>query len=212
MAAYDLEEQETIDELKAWWKQHGKLVLLAAAAFVISASGMQGWRYYAQRQAEQAAEAYAALVKAVAGRDVKKIQDAATVILDRHAGTPYGPRAALIAARSSLEAGDVASAKLRLTWVLDHAHDPELQDATRLRLAGVLLDEKKYDEALKLVEVKHGEFFNALYLDLKGDIFAIQGKAAEARGAYQSALQQMDRNSPYRALVQAKLDSLGEAK
>lgn len=212
MAAYDLEEQETIDELKAWWGQHGKLVLLMAAAFVISVSGVQGWRHYAQRQAEQAAEAYAALVKAVADRDVKNIQDAAALILDRHAGTPYGPRAALIAARSSLEAGDVASAKLRLTWVLDHASDPELQDATRLRLAGVLLDEKKYDEALKLVEVKHGEFFNALYLDLKGDIFAIQGKTAEARGAYRSALQQMDRDSPYRALVQAKLDSLGEAK
>jgi predicted negative regulator of RcsB-dependent stress response len=51
-----------------------------------------------------------------------------------------------------------------------------------------------------------------LYADLRGDILAGQGKRAEARAAYQTALDRSEAASPYRAVVQVKLDSLGEAK
>ncbi len=213
MAAYNLEEQETIDELKAWWKEYGTLVLLSVVVFAIAAGSIQGWRYYKKSQAEQAAQAYVALQETAAARDAKKIHDAATIIMDKHSGTPYASRAALTAARASAEAGDLQSAKLHLQWVLDHAREAELTDVARLRLAGVLLDERRLDEALKLLEARHGESFESLYQDLRGDILAAQGKAAEAKGAYQKALQALDKNSAaYRALIQAKVDGLGEAQ
>ena len=34
MAVYDLEEQEKIDSIKAWWKAQGTLILILIAAFV----------------------------------------------------------------------------------------------------------------------------------------------------------------------------------
>ncbi|MBI2314364.1 MAG: tetratricopeptide repeat protein [Betaproteobacteria bacterium] len=212
MATYDHQEQETIDALKEWWTENGTLVLLAAAAFVISVAGVQGWRYYKKSQSEQAAQAYAAVQEAAAGRDLKKIRDAAAAVTDNFSATAYAPRAALIAARASAEGGDLQSARLQLQWVLDHASEAELKDVAQLRLAGVLLDEKKHDEALRLLDAKRGDSFEALYQDLRGDILTAQGKTAEARAAYRKALEILERASPYRAVVQAKLDGLGAEK
>lgn len=212
MPVYDLEEQEKIDELKAWWKTHGTTVILAAAVFFASLAGFQGWRYYQKSQAEQAAGLYGKLQKAVADNDVKTARAIAATVMDKFSATSYAPRAALAFARASLQTGDAQSAKTQYQWVLDHAAEEELKDATRLRLAGILLDEKNYPEALKLLDNKHGESFSGLYADLKGDILASQGKLAEARSAYQDALAKTDRKSPYHNLMQLKLDALGAAK
>jgi predicted negative regulator of RcsB-dependent stress response len=76
-------------------------------------------------------------------------------------------------------------------------------------MAGVLLDEKSHDEALKLLDAKHGAGFDGLYADLKGDVLLASGKSAEARAAYQLALEKMDPASAYRGLVQLKLDGMG---
>ena len=87
-----------------------------------------------------------------------------------------------------------------------------MRDVARLRLAGVLLDEKNPEEALKLLDTKHAPAFDGMYADLKGDILAVQGKRAEARAAYQAALDKSEANSNYRQLIQVKLDAVGEAK
>jgi len=212
MATYDLEEQEKIDELKAWWNAYGTLVIMAVTVFVVAIAGTQGWNYYQKQQAEQAAELYAALQKIEGSRDPKKIGDAANLVMEKFPGSGYASRAALISARASFDAGDVQNARSRLQWALDNAKEEELKDLVRLRLAGLLLDEKKYDEALKLLETKPGESFAGLYADLKGDVLIAAGKAAEARVAYQVALDKIGGKSAYRNLVQMKLDALGENK
>jgi predicted negative regulator of RcsB-dependent stress response len=120
--------------------------------------------------------------------------------------------AALRAAKSFAVANDLANAKQRLQWVVDKARDEEMRDVARLRLAGVLFDEKSHDEALKLLDAKHVAAFDGLYADLRGDILAAQNKRAEARAAYQIALEKGDSRSTYRQLIQLKLDALGEAQ
>lgn len=212
MATYDLEEQEKIDELKAWWNAYGTVVVMAVTIFVVGIVGTQGWNYYEKQQAEQAAVLYAALQKVESGRDAKKIGDAANLVMEKFPGSGYAPRAALISARASFDAGDVKNAMSRLQWALDNTKEEELKDLVRLRLAGLLLDEKKHDEALKLLETKHGESFAGLYADLKGDVLIAAGKPAEARAAYQVALDKVGGKSAYRNLVQMKFDALGENK
>lgn len=212
MATYDLEEQEKIDELKTWWNVYGTLVVTAVTVFVVAIAGTQGWNEYQKQQAEQAAVLYAALQKVEGGRDPKKIGDAANLVMEQFPGSGYAPRAALISARASFDAGDVKNAMSRLQWALDNTKEEELKDLVRLRLAGLLLDEKKHDAALQLLETKHGESFAGLYADLKGDVLIAAGKTAEARTAYQTAFDKIDKKSAYRNLVQMKLDALGETK
>ncbi len=206
---YDLQEQDQIDELKAWWKENRRVVILTVTVFVVAIAGVQAWRYHQQSQAQQAAELYGALQQLVPENNAKKIREAAATLIDKFSSTAYAPRAALIAAKVNYQAGDAQSAKAQLQWVIDHAAEDELQDIARLRLAGMLLDEKNYTQTLQLLEAKHSPAYDAFYLDLKGDVLLAQGKPAEARGAYQAAFDKIDKKSNYRDLIQIKLDALG---
>jgi len=210
--AYDLEEQEQIAAAKSWWSEYGTLVMAAVAACALTIAGFQGWRYYKNSQAMGAVTLYEQLDLAERAGDHKKVRDIAGQITGAYGATIYAAFAALGSARASFESGDLAGAKSQLQWVTDNVKEDAIQDIARLRLAGVLLDEKNHAEALKLVDAKPVDFLAGLYADLKGDILLAQGKEAEARSAYQLALDRSEAGSPYRAIIQMKLDSLGEAK
>lgn len=210
--ALDHQEQEQLDELKEWWKRHGRLVILFIVAFAVGLAGFHGWRYYRNSQALAAATLYAQMEQADREDDGKKVRAVAGQIVSQYGSTAYAVLASLVAARYSFIAGELAEAKARLQWVIEQARDNEIRDVARLRLAGVLLDEKNYSEALKLVEAKPVDGMASLYSDLKGDILVAQDRLAEARSAYQFALDKSDANSPYRATVQLKLDALGDAR
>ncbi|MGH8641059.1 MAG: YfgM family protein [Burkholderiales bacterium] len=210
--AYDHQEQEQLEELKAWWRENGKLVMLAAIGCALVIAAYQGWRHYRHTQSVAAATLYEQLDQAERAGDRNKARELATQIVGNYGSTPYGAFAALSAARASFESGDLADARARLTWVVENARDDAVKDVARLRLAGVLLDEKNYAGALKWIESKPAEALAGLYADLKGDILVAQGNRAEARNAYQLALDKSERGSPYRATLQLKLDSLSDIK
>ena len=212
MAALDLQEQEQIDALKAWWKDNGTRLLGVLLAVTIAMGGWRGWQYYQHQQSNEAATLYAGFIKQLDSNDAKRINDAAAAVMDKFSATSYAPRAALLAAQVNEQGKDVARAKTQLQWVIDHAGEAGLKDVARLRLAAVLLDEKNYVDALKLLEAKHPASFDGLYADLRGDVLSAQGKAGDARSAYKLAYEKTDIKSTYRNLIQLKMDALGEAK
>jgi predicted negative regulator of RcsB-dependent stress response len=210
--AYNLEEQEQIDAIKAWWKQYGNFVVLAAIACLVTIAAFQGWRYYRAQQAERAATLFIQLDEAERANDPKRVRDIAGQIIERHGSTPYAAMSALASAKAGVTTGELDEARKHLQWAVEHARDDALRDVARLRLAGLLLDQKKHDDALKLLAAKPGEPYAMLYADLRGDVLAADGKAAEARAAYQAALEKSDPASSYRRLIEVKLDALGEVK
>jgi predicted negative regulator of RcsB-dependent stress response len=184
--------------------------MLAVAVFAAVAAGIQGWRVYQNSQQRQAALAYEAVQNGVQSKDAKRIRDAAGQLIEKYPGTPHASRSALLAAGANYESGDAKSAKAQLQWVIDHAKEEGARDIARLRLAGILLDEKSYDEAIKALEASHEKAFDGLFSDLKGDVLTAQGKMADARVAYKAALEKMDDKNAYRQIVEMKLDGLGE--
>jgi predicted negative regulator of RcsB-dependent stress response len=212
MAVYDLEEQEKLDDLKAWWAQNSKYVSAAVVVVALVVIGVQGWRWYQRTQAEQASVLYQAVSQAARANDAAKAKEPATQIVDRFGGTAYAPRAALLYAKLLYDSGDKAGARAQLQWVVDHASEDDLKTVARFRVAQAMLDEKQYDDALKVLDVKTDDAFTGVFADLKGDILAAQGKNAEAKAAYTIALAKIDPQSPYRAFVQVKFDALGGAE
>jgi len=209
MAVYDLEEQDQLEDLKAWWARYGKYVAGALTLVAIIMVGNQGWRWYQQRQAEQASVLYQAVSQAGRDNDVAKAKEPATQIEERFGGTAYAPRAALLYAKLLYDSGDHTGAKAQLQWVIDRAGEDALKAIARFRLAELLLDDKQYDQALAMLDAKTDEAFAAIYADLRGDILSAAGKPAEARAAYQLAMSKFDPKSPYRAFTQVKFDALG---
>ncbi|MEK6664518.1 MAG: tetratricopeptide repeat protein [Pseudomonadota bacterium] len=208
--ALDLEEQEQVDALKAWWKDHGKKVIVGVTVFVLSVAGWRGWEAYQSKQTGEAAALFDVLRKELATNDAKKIRDVAGQLIDKYPRTIYATDAAMIAAKVNFESGDAKSAKVQYQWVIEHAKQPQSKDLGKLRLAVVLLDEKNYADALKQLEGAHDPAFAPLFNDLKGDVYSLQGKSKEARSAYQAALDKLPKESPFKNFVQIKLDALGE--
>jgi predicted negative regulator of RcsB-dependent stress response len=210
--ALDLEEQEQLDALKQFWKQNGKLIITLALVALATFAGVKGWKYYQRGQAEQASALFGKFDEAVRKNDVAQIGSLGAELIDKYGSTAYGPMAALLLAKTNHESGDAAAAAKRLQWAIDKARDDETSALARLRLAGIRLDEKKYDDALAILDAKHPAPFAPLYADLRGDVFAAQGKLEDARAAYKLALEKSQPGSNYRNVVQIKLDALGSAK
>jgi len=209
MAAYDLEEQEQLAELKAWWKQHGNLVLGSIAAVLLLFAAWNGWRWYQRSQALEAAALYQNLQQAARMSDGKAVRDAAGGILEKYAGTAYAPLAALVSAKVNYQARDLKTARAQLQWAVDNARQEEVRAIARLRLATVLMDDNAYDEAMKMVEAKPAEGFDALFASMRGDILLAQKKRAEARTAYKAAMEKAT-DAAFRETLRLKLDALGE--
>ncbi|MGO4378807.1 YfgM family protein [Pseudoduganella sp. RAF53_2] len=205
--AYDLEEQEQLATLKAWWAKYGNASTWVIIAGLAAYSGWTGWNYYQRNQAAQASVLFEDLQGNI-GKDNAKVLRTAGDIESKFGSTAYAQMSALSAAKSSFDAKDLKSAKAQLQWVIDHGND-EYKAIAQIRLAGVLLDEKAYDEALKLVSGEALPQFKAAAADRKGDILAAQNKLEEARAAYKTALESSDKKSPGRQLIQLKLESIG---
>jgi predicted negative regulator of RcsB-dependent stress response len=209
MAVYDLEEQEKLDDLKAWWHQWGNLVSGVVLAIALGVLGVQGWRWWQGRQAEQASVLFTAISAAVKSNDVEKAKEAYSQLTAKFSGTGYAPRAAMLVSKLQFDAGDAPGAMTQLNFVLDRSDEDELKQIARVRLAEILLDAKRYDDALRTLDAKRDEPFAGVYEDLRGDILVAAGRASDARMAYQTALSKLDAKSPYHGFVQAKLDAIG---
>ena len=208
MAVYDLEEQEKIDDLKLFWRRWGNAISGAVIAVCLAFIAVQGWRWYQDKQAEEASVLYGAVAAGVRASDVPKARDAMGQLADRFGRTGYAPRAALLYAKLAWDQGDKAGAKSQLQWVIDRAAEDELKQVARFRLAEALLDEKQYDTALATLDARHADPFAGLYADLRGDVLVAAGRNEDAKAAYQTALAKLDAKSPYRGYVQVKLDAL----
>lgn len=208
--AYDLEEQEQLASLKAWWNQYGNFVTWLLIIALAGYAAWTGWNYYQRTQAAQAGQLYEELQKAATAKDNAKVQRAAADMTEKFGRTAYAQMGALAAAKSAFDANDLKAAKGQLQWVVEHGSD-EYKAIAKIRLAGILLDEKAFDEAMKMLAGDFPEAFAGAVADRKGDILAAQDKIEEARSAYKLALDKTDQKNPERQLIQLKLDALGGA-
>ncbi|HUG79865.1 MAG TPA: tetratricopeptide repeat protein [Burkholderiales bacterium] len=207
--ALDLEEQEQVAELKAWWKQHGTRILAVLAAVALAFGGWQAWRGYDQRQAAEAGALYDSLVQAVQAGDAKALRDASGALAENYPRNLYASMGGLVSARFYFDRDDLKSAKAQLQWVLERSSSEDFRELARLRLAALLLHEEAYDEALKLLESPHAQAYEAQYAALKGDVLVAQNQAEAARAAYRLALEKAGTDSAFRESVRMRLDALG---
>jgi predicted negative regulator of RcsB-dependent stress response len=205
----DLEEQEQLAELKHFWKRYGNVISWVLIAVFGAVAAWNGYQYWQRNQSSQAAVMYDEVERAAVAGDVPKLERVMTDMKDRYAGTAYAEQAALLAARIYQDKGNLDAAKGALAWVAGKGQDAGYQSVARLRLSGMLLESRAYDEALQQLAAPMPKDFAPLAADRSGDILLAQGKKSEAKAQYQSAYKALDERSDYRRIIEIKLNALG---
>lgn len=207
----DLEEQEQLDQLKQFWKQYGNLITWVLILVLGSFAAWNGWTMWQRDQAVKAGAMYDEIEKTVQGGDAERAAALLASLKDRYPRTAFAQQAALLVAKLQFDKGQLDKTGETLAWVSENAAEDEYKTVARLRLAALLMDQKKYDEALKQLDGASAKEFAALVADRRGDILLAQGKKDEAKAAYQAAWTRMDPQIDYRRLIEAKLTALGVA-
>ena len=206
--ALDLEEQEQVDELKALWKKYGVYITRGVITFFVLYGLFQGWGYYQTKQSLGASEHYQSIV-VLDEKNTKDILQKSQKLMDDYSGTPYAGRAAILFAKASYLEGNKDKAKEKLEWASSHAKESATESIALIQLGQILVEEKKYEDALKKVNDVNNEGYLGLSNDLKGDILNAMGKKEEAKKAYLEALKRFGPKDPYARFTQEKLESLG---
>jgi len=206
--ALDLEDQEQLDEFKVWWDKYGKLTMNLVLFGLIAYASWQAYQYFQNKKAFEASDIYQTMLK-IKPTEVDLIKAEASKLIAEYATTPYAGRAAVLLAKTQFSEEDAASAKKQLEWAIANASESSVKALASIQLATLLLDEKDYAGAEKLLQADIDKGFAGLKDDLLGDVFAAQGKVAEAKQSYESALVNLDSDGRMRVFTQQKLDSLG---
>lgn len=210
----DLQEQEQLDQLKAFWNQYGNLITWTLTLALAGFAAWNGWNWWQREQSVKASALYDELDRVAQAGDAERVARAFGDLKQRFPRTLQVQQGALLAAKVQADKGQADAALATLAWVADNAGEEEYRIVARLRAAGLLMDKKQYDEALKQLDAAgEGKVreFDALIADRRGDVLAAQGKTAEAVAAYKKAWDAMDAKLEYRRLLDAKLTALGAA-
>lgn len=207
----DLQEQEQLDALKAFWNKQGNLITWTLVLVLGAFAAWNGWNYWQREQALKAGAMFEELDRAAAAGDADKAERVFADLKQRFPGTAFAQQGGLTAAKLQVAKGQVDAAKATLSWVAENGAEDEVRTIARLRLAAVQADAKQFDEALKTLDAAKTAGFEGLVADRRGDVLLAQGKKDEARSAYQTAYKAMSDKVDYRRLVEAKLTTLGAA-
>jgi predicted negative regulator of RcsB-dependent stress response len=205
----DLDEQEQLAQIKHFWNQYGNLISWILLCVFGALAAWNGWKYWQRYQAEGASAMYETVDAAVQARDMARLERALGDMKERFPRTTYAHQAALLAAGSFYEAGKRDQARAALNWVIDRSGDVHYRALAKLRLAAVLLDDKSYDAALKVLSMIESPHFAGLVSDRRGDVHMAQGQREQARTEYQKAYAALGAEVEYRRIVEAKLNTLG---
>jgi len=201
-------DEEQVQALKAWFKKNGSALIFGLAVGLASIGGYRFWTDYQITQSQKASLAYSSLQNFLMAGDSAKVFGAGEQLVKNFSGTPYAALAALGMARMSVESNSLDAAEVHLRWVIDNADQKGMKHIARLRLVRVLAAEKKYDEALALANSSGQGGYTSLYSEARGDILLAQNQPAQARSAYQQALDSILENDQRRILIEMKLNDL----
>ena len=212
----DLEEQEQLDQFKAFWQKYRNLITGVLTAVLFAYAAFSGYGWWRNNQALEASKLYETMVSAITKGDQAQSLRAADDLQKDFSGTPYAAMSSLIAARIAADTGDSAKAIGYLRWTAKNASNDGYLALAKLRLVTQLIEqggEKDFTEADQILKEKPITGFEALWLERRGDWYLVQKKNAEARKSYEDAWKTLNQAKEFpeeaRRLLKVKIDAVG---
>jgi predicted negative regulator of RcsB-dependent stress response len=207
MAEEYMTDDEQLEVVKRHIKEYGAWIL---GGVVLGVAGLLGWRYYESYQNTQALAAagkFGEMTTAIQANDLTKSHTLAEGIIKDFPSSPYADQAQLALAAIAVDGGQPADAVAPLTSVMNNAKDADLRQIARLRLARVLIDQGKADDAIKLLAEGTPGGFAGRYHEVRGDALRAKKDTAGAVTEYKAALSANDGGDG--SLLELKITDLG---
>ncbi len=210
MANEHLDDHELGELARNWLRNNFGAILIGLAGglgLIWGYGKYQDWRVV---ERDRAGLDYGRYLAAVEKKDADEIQKIGAELRTKFKDSPYAVLTAMSEAERAIASGDKKEeAVASLRWAQDNANSPELKDLARLRLSRALIDSGKLDEALSVLTSIQSIGFGGPVNEARGDILLAQGKAADAKLAYEQALAELDAVTPRRKFVEMKRDDIG---
>lgn len=193
-----LDEHEQSERVLAWLRENGMGLV---TGLVLGLAAIGGWKWWGQHEHTQSladADRYQSVVNAIEAGD-----EDVDSLLGKLDNEFYADLANLQLAAKQVRAGDNDAATKTLQAI--EVDDPRLGEIVNQRLARLLVDAGKSDEAMRLLDGAD----TAMALEVRGDAQFALGELDDARGTYGEALTKMDVASPRRKLLELKLMEVG---
>lgn len=209
-------EEEQVEAIKKWWKENGTTLILSV---VIVSSAWFGWNYWQDQQQltkENASQLYNQLVQAAVQPQtnpdsLKAMKTLAVELKTEYAGSSYADFGALFLARFAVEEGSFDQAVTELKTLIEDSKQEPVKYTAQVRLAQVLMQQEKLDEALAIVSTTPNAAYAAQFEETKGDVLYLKGDYVEAEKAYRVALDAAQNIGLRASSLQRKIDMLASS-
>lgn len=205
----NLEEQEKLAAVGHFWKNWGSKLLGLTIVALLTVAAVFGYNWYQVQQSGKAMALYNQVLADARAADADKLASSLKAMQDNHPGAIPTQQAELLAARVFYEKGQADKSRSTLAAAAARSNDKGLQSIARLQLAGLLIEQQQYDEAIKQLSGSIAPAYAALAADRMGDAYALQDKRQEAIDAYTKAFNTMEATQPYRQMIASKLLGFG---
>lgn len=211
-------EEEQVEAIKNWWNENGKSLIVTVVVVLSGYFGWNGYQDHLRIQGEAASNVYQQLVNKATKpeseqteADKTELETLAAQLKTEFPDSLYAQFGGLYLAKFAIEANNFEGAAAELKALVDAGQEGPVTFIAQVRLARVLIQQEKFDDALALVATTPEASFIAQYEEVKGDALFAKGESAKALKAYQTARSAATSLGINTQALQRKIDDLAGA-
>ena len=204
-----LSEKEQIQYIREWWQENRSYILTALIIVIGGVTGNNAWKSSVTEKQLSASSLYESLAVEISENNLEAGEMIADQISEDYSDTVYYEKAKLAMAYFYMSQSRDEDAANSLRNILSKSSDSELSLIAEMRLAKIMLYQKKYQEVIDMLKGNIGHAFETKYSELLGDAYFGLEEFDKAEFAYMAALKNTNQAQIVDAsLVQMKINDL----
>jgi len=204
-----LSEKEQIQYIREWWQENRSYILTALIIVIGGITGNNAWKSSIIEKQLSASSLYESLAVEISENNLEAGEMIADQISEDYSDTVYYEKAKLAMAYFYMSQSRDEDAANSLRNILSKSSDSELSLIAEIRLAKIMLYQKKYQEVIDMLKSNTGHAFETKYSELLGDAYFGLEEFDKAEFAYMAALKNTNQAQIVDAsLIQMKINDL----
>ena len=181
----DLEQQEQMQNLKAFWKANGKWITSSLTLLFLIVGSINGWKLWNNYNKEKASKILTNLEKNIEAQNTDIALRLYQEISEDYPNTLQAGLAGLLIAKSLVSDGQ----REKAVSILDElTRNAQVKWLAIIRLSTILLDLNRPGEVIEIIPEIIPDHWAGIVVDRRGDAFAIMGDFESAKKDWLRAL------------------------